>query len=165
MKLYTLIAIMITLTGFTAQLSADDYSRTDEDIEKLHQSVEELNISANLTAQRTGVAEGSISCDAGFIRCSCKGAINCAWLALACGESDGVQGFDGECFFPDAVPGVRDSVNNFASLNNTEKATCDGIFCSCTGPSDSADCKTIRSCIDDVTCIGDNCGCIGGSVD
>ena len=46
----------------------------------------------------------------------------------------------------------------------TADASCDGIFCSCSGPADSDDCKLLANCIDDVACIGDDCGCIGGSV-
>jgi len=166
MKMYTLVAIILTLAGVTSQLNAENYKSSDGDIEKHHRSVVELSKSANLAAQRAGVAEvGAISCDSAFIHCSCKGAINCAWLALACGEAGGIQGFEGDCFFPDSVPGARAAVNNFVSLNATEEANCKGIFCSCSGPSDSDDCKKIKACADDISCVGDDCGCIGGHVD
>lgn len=46
----------------------------------------------------------------------------------------------------------------------TAQASCEGIFCSCSGPADSNDCKKLTGCADDVACIGNDCGCIGGSV-
>jgi hypothetical protein len=132
-----------------------------------NQVVVDLNESAALAARMAGVAEiGSIACDSFLIRCTCKGVFSCAWLAWACGEAGGIQGFEGECFFPISVPRANDAVNNFTSrVNGPQEAVCEGIFCSCTGPADSEDCQKITACIDDISCIGDSCGCIGGQVE
>jgi hypothetical protein len=129
--------------------------------------VVELNESATLAARMSGMAEiGSIACDTFFIRCTCKGVFSCSWLAWACGEAGGIQGFEGECFFPSSVPRANEVVNNFANrVKGPQEAVCEGIFCSCTGPADSDDCNKLTACIDDVSCMGDECGCIGGHVE
>ena len=46
-----------------------------------------------------------------------------------------------------------------------EEASCERIFCSCTGPADSEDCNEITGCIDEIHCMGHSCGCIGGRVE
>lgn len=132
-----------------------------------HPVVLALSDSAKYAARLTGVNEtGSITCDAGFFHCTCEGVFDCAWLAWACGKAGGIQGFDGDCFFPSRVPGADQAAADFvAVVRPVQPASCDGIFCSCTGPADSADCKKITGCIDDILCIGDSCGCIGGRVE
>jgi hypothetical protein len=68
--------------------------------------MDELARSASLAAVQAGQPEsGDISCDPWLIVCHCDGAFHCAWLAWACGEVGGVQGFDGECYIPGSVPG------------------------------------------------------------
>lgn len=166
MKMYTLMVILIALAGFATQLSAETDKSLTGKLEKRYQSVVELSKSANLAAESAGVYEaGSISCDSRFIRCTCEGAINCAWLALACGEAGGIQGHHGECFLPDSVPGSRAAVSDFAALNAVGDDHCSGLFCTCKGPKDSADCKEITVCADEFLCVGDTCSCVNGSTD
>lgn len=126
-----------------------------------------LSDSAKYGARLTGVVEtGSITCDTFFIHCQCSGAFDCAWLSWFCSALGGVGGFEGDCFLPDLVPGARDALDDLvAVVRPVQPASCDGIFCSCTGPADSADCKKITGCIDEIFCIGDSCGCIGGRVE
>lgn len=128
---------------------------------------ERLSRSAQAAALRSGTAYvGAISCDAGGFVCACEGAFDCAWLAYGCSVAGGIRGFDGECYFP-----ARDPAANRAALAlklttavGPVTATCDGIFCSCSGGAASDDCQQLSSsCLDDVTCIGENCGCIGGT--
>lgn len=124
--------------------------------------------SADRGARLAGVAEvGSIACDHFFIHCTCSGTFHCAWLAWACSVAGGVQGFEGDCFLPSSVPGADDALDQFTSRaeRDPEEARCEGIFCSCTGPADSEDCNKITGCIDEIHCIGDSCGCIGGRVE
>ena len=166
MKKFNFLAVIFALVCLSSQLIAGDYKSPNDDGDARLKSIVELSKSANLAAQKAGVAEvGSISCDSQFIVCTCKGAINCAWLALACGEAGGIQGFDNECYLPDSVPDARSAINDFASLHSLEEASCEGIFCSCSGPKDSDDCNKIKARIDDISCVGNNCGCIGGQVD
>jgi hypothetical protein len=158
--------VLLALTFFCAGVPAQAASPYANDANRA--ATEALAAAAGDAARLVGVAEaGDITCDPFNIRCTCTGAFHCAWLALGCAEAGGITGLDGECFLPGAVPASPRAVNAFAAAVDPGPvgATCDGIFCSCTGGADSPDCQKLVACIDDVSCIGDSCGCIGGRVD
>ena len=43
-------------------------------------------------------------------------ALDCAMLALVCGEAGGISGFDGDCFLPDVDPAARDVLTHGNTL-------------------------------------------------
>jgi len=80
-------------------------------------------LAARLHTHATGVAalagekpdpSASITCD-NFV-CHCSGAIDCTILALFCGDIDGVQGFEGDCYLPDLDPTGRDVLSHSQTL-------------------------------------------------
>lgn len=163
-RLPIFILLLATLNFSNVLFAQDDTSKSSEEDKYL--SLLNLNRSASFAAKKFGIAEeASITCDHQFIVCTCMGAFDCAWLSLACADAGGIQGFDGECYLPDSVEGARAAINDFSGTITKTEASCDGIFCSCTGPADSQDCKQLKACIDDISCIGNDCGCIGGHVD
>ncbi|HFD32519.1 MAG TPA: hypothetical protein ENJ28_07455 [Gammaproteobacteria bacterium] len=118
----TLVFIFLVLTGISYQIHADNYKSSKDNIEKYDQSINEMSRSANLAAKNAGVSEvGSISCSPGLIRCTCEGVFNCAWLSMACSDAGGIQGFEGECFFPKSVPGASAAINKFVSRTRKPK--------------------------------------------
>lgn len=160
------ICFFVASIGFSiAPASAQEKASSASD--GLQLFAERLNRSAANATLSTGKAQvGAIACDPlGFV-CTCQGAFDCAWLAYGCSEIGGIRGFDGECFLPSRDHEVNRAVLDLrlTLLPGTLPSTCDGIFCSCSGGSDSDDCQTLSAtCLDDVTCVGDNCGCIGGT--
>jgi hypothetical protein len=168
MRTSVLVVLICLATASSPLHGAGPYEPTKNPRQDDDRAVLALSQSAELASRMAGVAEaGSIACDHFFIHCSCTGAFHCAWLAWFCGEAGGIQGFDGDCFLPRSVPGADVALKDLKlrARSGSAKATCEGIFCSCTGPSNSSDCNRIKGCIDDILCIGDSCGCIGGHVD
>jgi len=175
MKTLLLTAIVATAVCISSIVSAEPYKGSKDSPDLSNEKVVvDLIKSAEQAARASGVdnAVGSISCDRFLIHCSCKGAFHCAWLAWGCSASGGIQGFDGECFFPSSVPSANSAIKNFKARIETGPvgpvAACPpgSLFCTCSGPSSSADCNTIRAkCADDFLCIGDECSCVNGSTD
>ena len=160
------ICFLVALIGFF-NVPASAQEKAPSAGEELQRFVEQLNRSAAKAALSTGTAQdGAIACNPLGFMCTCKGAFDCAWLAYGCSEIGGIRGFNGECFLPNLDQEVNRAVLDLrlALLPGTLPSTCDGIFCSCSGGKDSDDCKNLSAtCADDVSCVGDNCGCVGGT--
>ncbi len=158
----TILALSVLPTISAAQ-DTDNLNRLE-----LQKSTAALSDAARRASLSAGVADpGAIACD-GFV-CTCQGTFDCAWLAYFCSVSGGIRGFDGECYTPARDPDTNRAVLDLQLTlmpNMPVGAECKGIFCTCTGGENSNDCQRLEAtCIDDVQCIGDSCGCIGGSVD
>lgn len=156
----------LAIFSFLAIPSLSAQQLTLDERSEMRKLTAALSEAARNAALSSGVAEpGAIACD-GFV-CTCDGAFDCAWLSYFCSAVGGVKGFDDECYTPS-----RDQATNRAVLDlklmlepiGPVEASCEGIFCSCSGGENSDDCQTLSAtCIDEVSCIGDSCGCIGGT--
>jgi len=162
----TTLTLILALSIMPTTSIAQNYSDIAPD--DLQQRATALSEAANRASLSSGIADpGAIACD-GFV-CTCQGAFDCAWLAYFCSVAGGIRGFDGECYTPARDPETNRAVLDLQlalSPGIVVGAQCDGIFCSCSGGAGSDDCRKLNAtCLDDVSCVGDSCGCIGGSVD
>ncbi len=123
MKTYLFNILVCLVIGGSTLVFGETYQGAKSGNEKPDDSVTALNQSAALAAHMINNGNpgvGSITCDRYFIQCSCNGTIDCAWLALACSEANGIRDPNGGCFFPSAVPGADDAIKNF--INRVKRA-------------------------------------------
>jgi hypothetical protein len=109
---------LLRLSGFLAVCLA---ATAPAPAQELGSPMTELAARVHSQAAQIAVLSGgkpdptaSITCD-GFV-CHCSGVFDCALLARVCGEIDGVQGFEGDCYLPDLDPTGRDLVSHGNTL-------------------------------------------------